>query len=566
MRWFLRAIAVVAVLAAGLGNAQQNASRFALVIGNAAYQTPGWQLVNPVNDANLMATRLRALGFHVVPLMNATKAQMEGAMNAFTARVSASGGEAVGVFYYAGHGVEHDGANLLVPVDVTARSMDELRYQAPPMQFLLRDMARAGNKVNVIILDACRNLPLPAGSRTGPAGGLADLADVPDNVLIAYATRPGLTAPDNPAERNSVFTRTLSEALARNPSDTAVNLFSQVQAQVFSATGRLQRPEFRSGLLRAPDWRFAAAPAVAAPTVDPELGRLRRENEALRQKEQEKLRNGAPTSTPTVAVQPPRAQSGQTIKDCPECPEIVVVPAGSFRIGAEFIEAHNQNEGPPTTVHIRAFGIGKFEVTRGEWAAFVAATRRSNPANDCVTLKTGNYAPSGSWRDPGFPQTDRHPVTCISWSDAQAYAVWLSRRTGRSYRLPTESEWEYAARAGSTTPYWWGTSISPRHGNYTDSGVLGTSPVGEYAPNPFGLHDTAGNASEWTEDCYEVSHARRPVDGSAFQGGSLCGQRTYRGGDWHTGGVVLRSAYRAGSGPAARHHGSGLRVVRDLAP
>ncbi len=311
MRWVVRLFAAAVVLAAGLGQAQQAAPRYALVIGNAAYQTPGWQLDNPVNDANLMATRLRGLGFQVTPLMNATKSQIEAAMNAFTTRVSAGGADAVGVFYYAGHGVEHDGANLLVPVDVTARSMDELRYQAPPMQFLLRDMARAGNKVNVIVLDACRNLPLPSGSRNGPAGGLADLADVPDNVLIAYATRPGLTAPDNPGETNSVFTRTLADALARTPSDTAVNLFAGVQARVFTATGRQQRPEFRSGLLRAPDWRFASA---APAPVDPELERLRRENEALRRASAPTV--PAPVSSPQVS--PPAPASPTAIARPPQ--------------------------------------------------------------------------------------------------------------------------------------------------------------------------------------------------------------------------------------------------------
>ena len=269
MQWVARILAALVVLAAGAGSAQQQPARLALVIGNALYTTPGWQLVNPVNDAQLIAARLRTLGFQVTPLMNGTKAQMEVAMNAFGTRLRAAGPDAVGVFYYAGHGVEHDGANLLIPVDVTARSMDELRYQAPPMQFLLRDMASAGNAVNIIILDACRNLPLPAGARDGPAGGLADMENVPTNALIAYATRPGLTAPDNPGETNSVFTRTLAQELEHNPGDTAVSLFSEVQARVFTATGGVQRPEFRMGLLRAPRWRFAASspPSIAPPTA-----------------------------------------------------------------------------------------------------------------------------------------------------------------------------------------------------------------------------------------------------------------------------------------------------------
>jgi uncharacterized caspase-like protein len=258
MRWIVWLIALMAVLAAGMGNAQAPAKRIALVIGNAAYEAPGWRLQNPVRDASLIAERLRSLGFRVDTAMDASKVRMEEAMAAFVAKLRAAGPDAVSVFYYAGHGVESDGANLLVPVDVAAESLDELRYQAPPMQFLLRDMARIGNPVNIVILDACRNLPLPSGTRDGPAGGLANLDDVPTNVLIVYATRPGLTAPDNPGEQNSVFTRTLAEALERQPSETLVNLLSDVQSRVFAATGARQRPEFRSGLLRAPSFRLVA--------------------------------------------------------------------------------------------------------------------------------------------------------------------------------------------------------------------------------------------------------------------------------------------------------------------
>ncbi|MDX2232975.1 MAG: caspase family protein [Hyphomonadaceae bacterium] len=311
MGWMHRILFVVALALAGLPSTSAQApARHALVIGNAAYVTPGWRLANPVNDATLIATRLRALGFQVTPVMNATKAQMEAAMNAFTARLRAGGPNAVGVFYYAGHGVEHDGANLLVPVDVTATTMDELRYQAPPMQFLLRDVARVGNAVNIIILDACRNLPLPSGARAGPAGGLADLDDVPTNVLIAYATRPGLTAPDNPGEGNSVFTRTLADALATRSGETAVNLFSEVQAAVYEATGFRQRPEFRSGLLRAPTWRFATASAGPG-AANPELERLRRENEALRNASLTGRQNPETRPAPQPPVASPPAGDAQ---------------------------------------------------------------------------------------------------------------------------------------------------------------------------------------------------------------------------------------------------------------
>lgn len=589
MGWMRRVLVILALALGALApaSAQQSAQRYALVIGNAAYRTPGWELVNPVNDATLIAARLRGLGFQVTPLNNATKAQMEAAMNAFTARVSAAGPEAVGVFYYAGHGVEHDGANLLVPVDVTARSMDELRYQAPPMQFLLRDMARAGNKVNVIILDACRNLPLPAGSRAGPAGGLADLADVPDNVLIAYATRPGLTAPDNPGDTNSVFTRTLSEALASNPSDTAVNLFSQVQARVFSATGRAQRPEFRSGLLRAPDWRFAAlttppasTPAAPPPAMDAATvealtwqGALAANSVAafedyLRQFPQGRFRIQAqqniarlrtPVSAPAVAVPPPvatrpntAATAGQTIRDCAECPEMVVIPAGTFVMGSPASEAGRaSNEGPQRTVRIGSIAVSRFEITFAQWDACVAV-------GGC-----GGYRPV----DQGWGRGNQ-PVINVSWNDVQSYVTWInapSRGNGR-YRLLTEAEWEYAARAGTTGAYWFGAEANPSNAKYSVNGNnrdSSTVRVGSYAANGFGLFDTAGNVQEWVEDCYATSYSGAPADGSAFVNQS-CHYRVLRGGTWGNSPFFVRSANRIAGTPTDRDNGTGFRLARTL--
>lgn len=310
---FSKRIAALALVFLALflpASAQQQAPRLALVIGNAAYATPGWALKNPVNDATLIADRLRALGFTVDPVMNASKARMEQAMAGFAARLRAAGPEAVGVFYYAGHAAEHDGANVLVPVDVRAGTMDELRYQAPPLNFLLRDMARAGNRVNIVVLDACRDLPLPAGTRSGPAGGLAGLDDVPTNILLAYATRAGATAPDNPSETNSVFTLTLAEALGDSAGEPVSVLFETVQARVASATGFSQRPEFRNQLLRAPGFRLQV---MSARRVDPELERLRRENEVLRQQRAPDV--GTATSPPAVSVQqPPRTDADEVAR------------------------------------------------------------------------------------------------------------------------------------------------------------------------------------------------------------------------------------------------------------
>lgn len=270
MRWLLRVVAFTLVLGAAMGNAQQAPLRVALVIGNATYTMPRWALVNPVNDATLIAARLRSLGFQVDPVMNANKATMDEAIKRFGTRLKTGGREAVGVFYYAGHGAQKDGVNFLVPVDATAATMEQLSQQAPAMQAVMNNMSSAGNRVNIVILDACRNTPLPPGARSTPRrNGLADLSNPPLDALIAYATRAGSTAPDNPTDRNSVFTRTLAEAFARQSRDPVELLFSDVQSRVYDLTDGAQRPEFYPGLIRAPRWSLAAAATAPSAKAQP---------------------------------------------------------------------------------------------------------------------------------------------------------------------------------------------------------------------------------------------------------------------------------------------------------
>jgi hypothetical protein len=202
------------------------------------------------------------------------------------------------------------------------------------------------------------------------------------------------------------------------------------------------------------------------------------------------------------------APAGATLKHCGDCPGMIVVPAGEFVMGAPEDEAGRfPEEGPQRTVRIRRFALGRFDVTRAQWAAFVAATHR--PArggcawSDLPGGPDGKPNPAASWRDLGFPQSGNHPVVCVSWEDARDYAHWLARRTGHRYRLPSEAEWEYAARAGTPGPYPWGAQASHAHANYgadtcCSGAVAGrdrwthTSPVDAFPPNALGLHDMHG--------------------------------------------------------------------------
>ena len=245
---------------------------------------------------------------------------------------------------------------------------------------------------------------------------------------------------------------------------------------------------------------------------------------------------------------------GTKLRDCEGCPELVVIPAGKFRMGSPFSEKDRQgDEGPVHDVKIwEPFAVGIHEVTRDEFAHFVKETGRST-AKKCRTYKNYEWKErSGrSWKKPGFKQDGNHPVVCVSWDDAKAYAGWLSRKTGEQYRLLSESEWEYAARAGTSTAWHWGAGESGqcRYANGADKAAkkryskwkniascndkhVHTSPVGTYQPNGFGLYDMSGNVWEWVEDCWHGSYGGAPTDRSAWTRGGDCSKRVLRGGSW----------------------------------
>ena len=262
----------------------------------------------------------------------------------------------------------------------------------------------------------------------------------------------------------------------------------------------------------------------------------------------------------------PGLPAGSVFRDCDICPEMVVVPAGSFAMGASPEEGgFFRWETPKHRVVIaRPFAVGKYEVTFAEWDACLAD-------GGC-----GGHLPFDWYWGRG-----RRPVTNVNWEDAKAYVRWLAQRTGRPYRLLSEAEWEYAARAGATGPYHFGSSISPDQANFDGrsnppprqpdrSKFRGkTVPVGSFPPNAFGLHDMHGNVGEWVEDCWHFGYVGAPTDGSAWMGGIRdgdCDVRALRGGSWwHQAGRV-RTAGRISLGLRNRGHITGFRVARDLEP
>jgi formylglycine-generating enzyme required for sulfatase activity len=257
----------------------------------------------------------------------------------------------------------------------------------------------------------------------------------------------------------------------------------------------------------------------------------------------------------------PAATDVQAHRDCVECPEMVVVPGGSFVMGAErWHDRHTLTFDaiPRREVTIaKAFAVGRYEVSFAEWDACVADGGCGGPRPD----------------DLGWGR-ENMPVLNVSWQDAQQYVSWLSQETGGRYRLLTEAEWEYAARAGSHAPYPWGDDASHVYANYghevccvgrahLNDQWVNTSPQGKFPPNAFGLHDMHGNAYEWVQDCYSVGYSGKPVDGGAWSD-PACDRHVIRGAAYYSDPGRIRSAYRAWQKPDRRDKVIGLRVAKSL--
>ena len=260
----------------------------------------------------------------------------------------------------------------------------------------------------------------------------------------------------------------------------------------------------------------------------------------------------APVIGPNHRAESGAARSGYTFRDCRTCPAMVVVPAGSFIMGSPKSEKERGwDEGPQRRVRIsKPFAVGKFEVTFGEW-------------DSCVSAGGCKRRPD----DSGWGRGNR-PVIDVSWDDAQEYVTWLSSRTGKSYRLLTEAEWEYVARSGSALAYSWGNAIGKGNAVCRDCGsrwdFKQTAPVGSFKPNAFAVHDMHGNVWEWVQDCHQ-SYKDAPTDGSAVTSAN-CRVRVLRGGSWFVTPPGLRSAVRGGIGPDDRDGSIGFRVARTITP
>jgi formylglycine-generating enzyme required for sulfatase activity len=537
-----------------------NARRFALVIGNDAYATA--PLKNPVNDARALARALRACDFDVLERENLTQSGTKQALRAFGERLRAGGRAAVGLFYYAGHGVQVRDRNYLIPVGAVVNNEEEIEYEAVDVGFAMAQMEAAQNSLNIIILDACRDNPFARSFRSA-SRGLAQM-QAPTGTLIAYATAPGRTASDGPGA-NGLFTSELLAAM-RTPGLAIEDVFKQVRIKVREKSNGQQVPWEASSLVG--DFYFTPTNKTVAAGPEPTgpLPRLTADESAVELSFWETIKNSndaedfkayleqypngrfaalarrrvatlaqahAPTSDagrsdPPTNIKPGNLPATTTNRIGLA---LVMIPPGSFMMGSP---DGADNERPVHQVTIAApFYLGKHEVTQMQWTMLMG----TNPSD--------------------FKSAER-PVEHVSWFDAQEFIRKLNAMgDGFEYRLPTEAEWEYACRAGTTGDFAGDIDAMAWH----DANSKGsTRPVGQKQPNKFGLYDMHGNVWEWCADKSPETYHGAPTDGSAWLD-PASQKRMLRGGSWDHDRNHCRSAYRHWFTPSRHTHGIGFRVA-----
>ena len=588
----LTALAVLALLVPNAHAAETgNESGVAVIIGNKEYADDRFRDVSYAhNDAEAFKRFVTGrLGFDprkVMDLRDATKTQMESAfgtrdVQGLLYRWAEPDSDIV--VFYSGHGMEgtNSAGAYLLPVDANKDTAEANGY---PIEQMYENLGKVPHKSVTVFLDACFSgvggEPIDNASPVTRGADLSGAAGVVGMTVLTAASGSQWANWDA-GSQHGLFTEHLLNGL-----------YGAADAD---GDGQVTAREAKVHLDRTMTWA-----ARSAYGREQDAGLLGNERAVL-----SFASPGGWGSRPRLG--PPR------FRDCPECPEMVVVPAGSFVMGSpSYEEGRDDDEGPLREVEFTVpFAIGVYEVTVGEFKRFVQASG-SSAGETCH--EGGKLVEGRSWRDPGFRQDDSHPVVCVSWDDAQAYVRWLSAKTGKRYRLPSESEWEYAARAGTQNSRPWGDDDSGqcRHANSVDGdfersfadsskepcadsnvscafwqmlrrqareaaqcddGHAHTAPVGRYEANKWGLHDVLGNVFEWTEDCLNDSYAGAPRDGSAWRTGK-CSKKALRGGGWavastHRGwprAFGLRFAERSGGETDYSMNFGGFRVVRTLAP
>jgi formylglycine-generating enzyme required for sulfatase activity len=601
---------VVLVYDAQGEQAKSATARTALVIGNGSYR--GAPLKNPVNDATDVAQALRGLGFEVVLSLDVDKRVLVKAMRKFQKRLQRRGG--VGLFYYAGHGIQVRGSNYLIPVGADIETEADVEYAAVNAGLVLRYMEEADAQLNIVILDACRDNPYGRSWRSASRGLVRlKLPQGPLGSLLAYSTAPGEVAADGTG-RNSPFTKHLLLSLGIADLDLE-DVFKKTRIGVKRDTDGKQIPWSESSLVG--DFYFqrstltGAKQAVAVPRppkltpqkaqltvrsnlrgdtvyIDgQEMGSTRLDVELapgrhsvrvekkgyVPYEETVELETGRnPVMRATLSKAPVIVERAEPVT--PKHPsveftsvepvtsmEFVWIPPDCFEMG----NPAGRKDARQHRVCVEGFWLGKHEVTNAQY-------RRFRSDHD-------------SGEDEGHSLNgEDHPVVEVDWHAATAFAEWLSQKTGEHFRLPTEAEWEYAARAGTKTATYWGdygTDKACAYANFADKTMVDTlrtkkypawssidvcedgyavsAPVGQFSPNAFGLYDMLGNVKEWTCSLYDKDYGGAEKDCASKDSSD---RRVTRGGSWNYFPLYVHSANRDWDTPDSRLNNIGFRLAR----
>jgi formylglycine-generating enzyme required for sulfatase activity len=580
----------------------------ALVIGNAAYKnaTP---LSNTVNDAVVMADALKTLGFELVGGKAQTDLDKGGLENAIRKFGEIMRGKRVAFLYYAGHGVQVDGRNYLIPTSANVVSKTDVKYELVNVDNVLDDMNASGTKVNIIVLDACRNNPFGGRGFRGAESGLASM-DAPSGTLVAYATGPGKTAADGTG-KNSPYTESLARII-KEPGLDIEDVFREVGKDVQAKTAGVQVPWKMDSLTEKFSFKVtievegtiqtAGGPGQASgppKSETPKTGSIKVKSTPAGAKvyvngaqkgvtpmtvsglspgsvglkvvldgyekveDTVEIQGGkeetmnytlarTAAAAPTKPGTEPRVKPSTAIsstsrewKDPTTGMEFVWVEGGTYQMGCgSWAGDCKPNELPEHEVTVSGFWIGKYVVTQDQYQKVMG----SNPS--------------------GFQKGGDYPVESLSWQDAKAFILKLNSKSGNTFRLPTEAEWEYAARSGGKSEKYAGGNDVDAVAWYVLNSGRSTHPVGTKAPNGLGIYDMSGNVWQWCEDVYDEDaykkHQRNnPV---STTGGSF---KVMRGGSWSRDSSWVRCTFRGqwdpvshGLGGRLGGSGMGLRLVK----